>query len=348
LSPRLTLALETGGLVLPETGDISVLLPTPDCDLQALPQSRVQVVQPFRPYHDHFQRAGFDCATDSAVPCAAAILCLPRAKAQARACVYDICTRCGTHGTGLVIVDGNKTDGIDGIYKDVRKRVTVLGQMTKAHGRIFWFQAAPDAFADWQAPRVQKADGYLTVPGVFSADAIDPASQLLAETLPNKLGRHMVDLGAGWGYLSAMALKTDAAIETLDLVEADHHALACARQNVTDPRARFHWADALNWIAPNPVDTVVMNPPFHTGRSADPSLGRGFIATAARILTPSGTLWMVANRHLPYEAAMAELFTDIQETAGNTQFKVLRAARPKRAHADRSKPTRTRRTRAGR
>jgi len=348
LSPRLTLALESGDLVLPETGDISVLLPTPDCDLQTLPQSRVQVVQPFRPHHDHFQRAGFDCVTDSDTPCAAAILCLPRSKAQARACVYDICTRCGTRGTGLVIVDGNKTDGIDSIYKDVRKRVTVLGQMTKAHGRIFWFHAAPDDFTDWQAPQAQKADGFHTVPGVFSADAIDPASQLLAETLPNKLGRHVVDLGAGWGYLSVMALKGDAAIESLDLVEADHHALACARQNVTDPRASFHWADALDWAPSGHVDAVVMNPPFHTGRSADPSLGRGFIATAARILTPAGTLWMVANRHLPYEAAMAELFTDIQEIAGNTRFKVLRAARPKRAHAGRPKPTRTRRTRAGR
>lgn len=344
LSLRLTLALEEGGLVLPEAGELSVLLPTPDVDLYTLPQTRVQVVQPFKPHHDFFQRAGFTCVTDSDAPCAAAIICLPRAKAQARALLLEACNR----STGMVIVDGNKTDGIDSIYKDVRKRVTVLGQMTKAHGRIFWFEPSADEFVDWQAPKEQKADGYHTAPGVFSADAIDPASKLLAESLPIKLGRHVVDLGAGWGYLSAMLMESDSKIETLELVEADHQALACARRNVSDPRVSFHWADALGWTPSGHIDAVVMNPPFHTGRSADPSLGRGFIATAARILTPAGTLWMVANRHLPYEAAMAELFTDIQETAGNTRFKVLRASRPKRVHSDRPKLTRSRRTRAER
>lgn len=351
-SPRLTLALLSGDLALPETGCLSVLLPLPEVDLHSLPQSRVQVVQPFRPHFDHFRQAGFDCVTDSDEPCAAVILCLPRAKAQARAMVQVACAR----SNGLVIVDGVKTDGIDSIYKDIRKRVTVLGQLTKAHGRIFWFDGgandATDDFADWQAPKDQMADGYHTAPGVFSADAIDPASRLLADALPKRPGRHVADLGAGWGYLSARMLAGDPGIETLDLVEADHAALICARANVTDPRARFrirfHWADALDWAAPAPVDGVVMNPPFHTGRSADPSLGRGFIATASRILVPGGTLWMVANRHLPYEAAMAEQFADVQEIAGDTRFKVLRARRPIRAGKDRLQPARSRRSRANR
>ncbi len=357
MSPRLTLALKTGDLVLPETGGISVLLPTPETDLYTLPQSRVQIVQPFWPYYDHFQRAGFDCVTDSItdsatpgdVPCSVAIVCLPRAKAQARAMVHDACM-CSD---GLVIVDGNKTDGIDSIYKDVRKRVAIRGQLTKAHGRIFWFDAGGDEFTDWKAPAEQVADGYHTAPGVFSADAIDPASRLLVDTLPKRLGRHVVDLGTGWGYLSAKMLTHDAKIETLDLIEADHIALACARRNVTDPRARFHWADALDWKASGPVNTVVMNPPFHKGRTADPALGRGFIASAARILTSAGTLWMVANRHLPYEIALGEKFADVREIAGDTRFKVLRAARPirggpMRAGKDQGQPTRSRRSRANR
>lgn len=341
---RLTLALQSGDLVLPDSGVLRVLLPTPECDLGALPHARVQVVQPNKPHHDFFQLAGYDCATRADTPCAAALVCLPRAKAQARAMVFDACT----HSTGLVIVDGNKTDGIDSIYKDARRRVPVLGQMTKAHGRIFWFNADAAEFADWQAPQSQQADGYQTAPGVFSADGIDPASKALIAALPARLGRNVVDLGAGWGYLSERMLAIDPKIETLDLVEADHVALSCARANVSDPRARFHWADALDWTASGPVDTVVMNPPFHTGRAADPSLGRGFIATAARILTSSGILWMVANRHLPYEAAMDELFTDVREVAGDTRFKVLRAARPKSRQKNRANPTRARRSRPNR
>lgn len=344
MSPRLTLALETGDLMLPESGVLSVLLPTPETDLRSLPQPRVQVVQPFSPHYDHFQRAGFDCVTRSDAPCGAAIICLPRAKAQARAMLYSACAR----STGPVIVDGRKTDGIDSIYRDVRKRVAMGGQLTKAHGRIFWFDADASAFADWQAPQEQLADGFHTLPGVFSADAIDPASQLLVDNLPNRLGRHVADIGAGWGFLAARILAADTGIEVLDLVEADQIALDCARRNIADPRARFHWADALSWTAAGPVDAVVMNPPFHTGRAADPALGRGFIATAARLVTSSGALWMVANRHLPYETALGDLFVGVEEIAGDNRFKVLRASRPVRSRGVGAKPARSRRSRASR
>lgn len=330
MSNRLTLALDAGGLVLPADGILSVLLPTPETDLAALPADRVQIVQPFKPHFDHFQRLGLDSVAHTTAPCAAVIVCLPRAKALARALVYEACART----QGVVVVDGAKTDGIDSLLKAVRSRVDVSGPLSKAHGKIFWFTATGDTFADWKAPDTQQVDGFITAPGVFSADGIDPASALLADTLPHKLGRHVVDLGAGWGYLAARLL-TNPRIETLDLVEADYTALTCARQNITDPRARFHWADALGWQAPGPVDTVVMNPPFHTGRAADPSLGRSFIETAARILTRSGSLWMVANRHLPYETTLAAAFGQVQEIAGDNRFKVLHATRP--AHTSRAR-----------
>ena len=76
-----------------------------------------------------------------------------------------------------------------------------------------------------------------------------------------------------------------------------------------------------------------MNPPFHEGRAADPHLGARFIRAAAGLLTGAGRLWMVANRHLPYEAALSELFADVQEIGGDNRFKVITATgagRPKR------------------
>lgn len=330
MSPRLSLALNTGELLLPEDGILSVLLPVPETDLSDLPADRVQIVQPSRPLFDHFERQGFDCVAETDAPAAAVILCIPRAKALTRARIYEACCR----STGIVVVDGVKTDGIDSLWRDVRKRVDVQGPLSKAHGKMFWFDANPEAFADWKAPTRQQADGFVTAPGVFSADGIDPASKLLAESLPKKLGSHIVDLGAGWGYLAAHLL-ADAKIASFDIVESDHIALTCARQNLVDPRVRFHWADALNWKATSRVDTVIMNPPFHTGRTADPSLGRGFIETAARVLTTSGSLWMVANRHLPYEATLTANFAQVQEMAGDGRFKVMHATRPIRASRSR-------------
>ena len=58
-----------------------------------------------------------------------------------------------------------------------------------------------------------------------------------------------------------------------------------------------------------------------------------FIRAAAGLLTGAGRLWMVANRHLPYEAALSELFADVQEIGGDNRFKVITATgagRPKR------------------
>lgn len=322
---RLTLALDGGGLVLPDDGVISAILPQPGADLSALPRDRVQVVQPFRPFFDHFRQAGFDTVAEADGDCAVAVVFLPRAKAQARALLADASAR----ASDLVVVDGAKTDGIDSLLKEVRKRVPVEGPIAKAHGKIFWFRPNPTAFADWRAPDAQVVEGFHTAPGVFSADAIDPASRLLTEVLPAHPGRHVADFGAGWGYLAARLLRDDR-LETLDLVEADHVALDCARRNIADPRARFHWADVAGWTPERPLDAVVTNPPFHVSRAADPALGRAFIDAAARVLAPNGVLWLVANRHLPYEAALTDRFREVDEIGGDKRFKVLRASRPSR------------------
>ncbi|WP_170762521.1 class I SAM-dependent methyltransferase [Ruegeria lacuscaerulensis] len=321
MSPRLDLALQSG-LVLSQP--LTVIGSTPDHDLSDLPRE-TQVVQPFKPFHDHFAERGFAVVPETQDMCQDAIVILPRAKALARSQVYQACSR----SSGVVVVDGAKTDGVDGLLKDIRKRVPVEGPISKSHGKIFWFQSDSQVFADWAAPENQMADGYQTAPGVFSADGIDPASALLHETLPDKLGARVADLGAGWGFLSAGLLNA-ADLKALHLVEADHAALNCARTNVPDPRARFHWADAVTWRAPDPIDTVVMNPPFHTSRSAEPALGQGFIRSAAKNLTRNGTLWLVANRHLPYETTLTQTFAHVEEVAGDNRFKVFHASRPQR------------------
>ncbi|WP_120631611.1 class I SAM-dependent methyltransferase [Ruegeria sp. EL01] len=321
MSPRLDLALQSG---LTLSHPLTVIGPTPEHDLSALPRE-TQVVQPFKPFHDHFAALGFDATSTADDRCQDAIVFLPRAKALARALIQQACSRT----SGVIVVDGAKTNGVDSIMKDIRKRMPIEGPIAKAHGKIFWFQSDPQTFKDWTAPDIQTVDGFQTAPGVFSADGIDPASSLLLQMLPTKLGPRVADLGAGWGYLSAK-LQDSESIKALHLVEADHAALACARANVADLRAQFHWADAVTWNSPEPIDTVVMNPPFHTTRSADPALGQGFITAAARNLTRNGDLWMVANRHLPYEATLNDVFAQVAEVAGDNRFKVFHTSRPRR------------------
>jgi 16S rRNA (guanine1207-N2)-methyltransferase len=320
---RLTLAARDGLLTLPD-GQATVFRPASDLDLSVWDAAQVHIVHGFMPEYEALQTRGYSIDPDTAPNSAASVVVAQRSKAYSRALIHRACM---TSPDGLILVDGQKTDGIDSLYKEARKRTNVLGTLTKAHGRLFWF-GATDAFADW-VDTPSQAGAYQTQSGVFSADKVDRGSQLLAQALPEKLPNRIADLGAGWGYLSDHILKRDN-VKSLDLIEAEHRALSSARLNITDPRAAFHWADATTFKPTDAYQMVVTNPPFHTGRSATPELGQAFITSAAKMLIGQGTLLLVANRHLPYETLLADRFHNVSERVGDAGFKVLQASRPKR------------------
>lgn len=321
-SARLELALQSGALTFAATGDILVLRPRAGDDLSALPKERVVVRTGFKPDHDYFAAQGYRMEGDG--PFACAIVCLPRAKAEARALMAQAMQ------AAMIVVDGQKTDGIDSMLKDCKALGLTAGEaLAKAHGKLALITPGP-ALAAWAAKPTMVEGDFQTLPAVFSADGPDRGSALLAAALPAKLPARVADLGAGWGYLARAILARDG-VKELDLIEAEAEALDCARVNIPDPRARFHWADATTFKAPRLWDAVVMNPPFHTAREADAGLGLAFIKAAHRGLAPSGSLWMVANRHLPYDKLLVTLFKQVEEVGGDSGFRVTRASYPIRA-----------------
>jgi 16S rRNA (guanine1207-N2)-methyltransferase len=317
---RLSTALDDGLIALPD-GNISVMRPTASYDLSSLPRVDITVMHSFYPDYSAFENAGY-VVTQDMPTCRTAIVVVPRSKTLARAMVAAACAT-----ADLVIVDGQKTDGVDSLFKACRKLLGDLPSITKGHGRVFWFSAT-DAFASWAAADPAKGPhGFYTQAGVYSDGAIDKGSAFLAEALPAKLPARMADVGAGWGYLTGAVLARDG-VQSLDLIEAEALSLDCARLNITDARAQFHWADATQFKPQTGYDGIVMNPPFHASRAADPGLGRSFIQAAARLLGSHGKLWMVANRHLPYETTLSECFRNVDMIAGNGAFKLFHANRP--------------------
>lgn len=337
---RLALALDAG-LALPDVGGALVLHVPSSAELAPFDPARTTVVHPFKPEHDIWQGRGF-----TAVPGVPkdqrfdlSLVAATRSKVEA----YALIAAAASATDGVVVVDGQKTDGIDSLLKAVRARVDVGGVISKAHGKLFWFVSpSEDVFDDWHAGPERTAGGFWTAPGVFSADGIDPASALLVDVLPDELKGQGADLGAGWGFLTAHILVREG-VEAVECVEAHHMALACAEHNVTDPRAQFHWADATKWKPETALDFVVTNPPFHTSRAADPALGQAFVKAAARALKPGGRVWMVANRHLPYEAVLTESFAKVVDLGGDARFKLFFAERPKRGAAPKTTGKRGRR-----
>ncbi|WP_240512102.1 class I SAM-dependent methyltransferase [Pseudoruegeria sp. SK021] len=300
--------------------------------LSGLPTERLVVVQGQRPDFDRLVADGFapkPALDGDEAGFDVAVVILPRARALAWHWIAQATAALAPGG--LLVVDGARTDGIDSLYRACRGHLEDGDCLAKAHGRLFWGRPAVGAFADQAKDALSGAiiPDFQTGPGLFSADHVDPGSAALAAQLDGKLYGKVADLGAGWGYLTAEILKAPKVV-TVHAVEADHAALEAARLNLSDPRVKFDWADATRWQGASGLDAVVMNPPFHIGRKPDPSLGRAFIATAARVLAPKGVLWMVANRHLPYEPCLESLFSETEERPGTAAFKILRASKPRR------------------
>jgi len=232
---------------------------------------------------------------------------------------------------GLIVIAGAKEDGV----QSLRKRVEgLLGfdveHMPKYHGVAFWFARPEEAGALVTAlakPAVRVDGRFIAAPGMFSHDRIDAGSELLASRLPSDFTGDAADFGAGWGYLSVELATRSRGIGRLDLYEANHAALEAAKANMAEncpnAPARFFWHDLAGEPVKDKYDLIVMNPPFHEGHAAEPSLGQAMIKAAASALRGGGRLLLVANRGLPYEPVLAAHFKEHGETCRNARFKVL-------------------------
>ena len=227
------------------------------------------------------------------------------------------------------------------LRKDLEGFGCVVEESAKRHHRICTCERPGALFGIAQAlsegaPRLVEALSLWSQPGVFSWDRLDPGSALLSKTLPSLSGRG-AELGCGLGYLALTVLRSPE-VERLSLIDIDRRAVEAARRNIDDPRVDLQWADVA---APDlgrsdlsttggdlrDLDFVVMNPPFHEGGVERRELGQIFIRRAAEALRKDGGLWLVANRHLPYEAVLASLFTRVEVKTEQGGYKVFEARR---------------------
>lgn len=243
-------------------------------------------------------------------------------------------------GGHLILSAANALGGESLSRRIAEAAFPIRGTYSLAKCRIIWLSRSgdaprPDIVAAWLAlgsyRRIPGTD-LVACPGIFSAGAVDTGTRVLCEALPAPLEGHGADFGAGYGALCRHLLSRSAGIRRLDLYDIERKALAAAELNLAPWRERvelrYHWADVPQAVAGHRFDWIVMNPPFHAGRAAVPALGKSFIDAAAANLKPHGSLWLVANRHLPYEAVLAERFADTEAVGDHHGFKVFRAGSP--------------------
>jgi 16S rRNA (guanine1207-N2)-methyltransferase len=240
---------------------------------------------------------------------------------------------------GRIVVAVSNADGARASEADLASLAGSVDTLSKHKCRVFWTAPFAGQFdnalaAQWrELDTVQRIEDarFVSRPGVFAWDRIDPASQLLANQLPKELQGRAADLGAGFGYLSVELLQRCPGITALDVYEAEQRALELAQQNLQPYADKvqlgFHWHDVTAGL-PQSYDVIVTNPPFHTHHGAEKlDIGRRFIAVAAAALKPGGSLWLVANRHLPYEQILDASFGRVRMVKQEQGFKIIEAVR---------------------
>jgi len=178
------------------------------------------------------------------------------------------------------------------------------------------------------APRLLADSGLVSCPGVFSWEHPDAGSRLLVEHLPADLAGRGMDLGCGNGYLSCHVLRHYSDIIEWHAVDVDAAAVDCAAQNLRSLASAFsvhtHWLDATQERLPEGMDVVLMNPPFHKDKADLVALGQAMIMAAQRSMHRQGRLFLVANRHLPYELLLDQSFERVSTLFEGGGYKVIR------------------------
>lgn len=322
-----------------------------DASLSLLASKQIICEQSFKPEAEMLQRAGFNVSPevshDDDKKFSLVLILPPRQRDEAKALFARAMSSLRPNGVVIAAVSNN--DGARSLEDDLAKLAGGINTHSKNKCRVFWSmsnhapidEGLPSKWKALDQSRPILNGRYVSRPGVFAWDRIDMASALLAKHLPADLNGNAADLGAGFGYLSDELLQRSAGIKSLHVYEAEHRALQLSKINLArhEPRVaiNYHWHDVTTGL-PQQYDVIVTNPPFHVQGSRERSdIGRRFIAVAAQSLNPCGKLFLVANRHLPYEQALADGFDSMKVLTEQQGFKVIVATKNQAAAKQREK-----------
>lgn len=199
--------------------------------------------------------------------------------------------------------------------------------------RLILPQTAPSPLPepDFRSSSYDLPDHGLTIhggPGVFGSDRLDEGTALLLPHLPRqKSGLHLVDLACGTGVVGAILARLNPQ-STVTCCDESFLASAAAERTLKNnglSNASVRIANGLAGVPDRSADMIFLNPPFHHGTVEGTFMGQLLFEDSRRVLRDGGSLWVTANRHLPYQPILSRLFSDVFLLSQNPKFKVFRA-----------------------
>lgn len=239
--------------------------------------------------------------------------------------------------TGVLILIGNKQDGIKSIAKNAGDCYQLKVRAAK-HGSSYvaelnrpadavLAQAQLDDNHYSQLRLVQHSQmAFYSKPGVFGWEKIDRGSQLLVSTVAEvckyiKSVDSMIDLGCGWGYL--MLATADMPIARRVATDNNVAAVEAARHNFAQQQLDVECVvdDCAAHIRER-FDLIVCNPPFHQGFSTGDQITLKFLKAAARLSRRSTRAVFVVNQFIPLDKLAADYFSQMRVMASADGFTV--------------------------
>ena len=164
---------------------------------------------------------------------------------------------------------------------------------------------------------------------LFCREGLDIGTRAFLPHLPKSLSaRRVADLGCGNGVLGiAHALANPQ--DELTLVDESYMAVQSAAENwraaLGERPVTIRAGDGLAEQAPESLDLVLCNPPFHQQQVVGDFLAWRMFTQARAALVTGGELWIVGNRHLGYHGKLKRLFRGVEQVAATPKFVILKA-----------------------
>lgn len=264
-----------------------------------------------------------------------ALLLIPKGRAYARGLLGAACR--ALKPGGRLYLAGPNDGGARSVIKDAGQ---VFGEVktirTKGRNRVGVAVKSPESpCADdpLAAGVIYEVAGLslFGAPGVFSWEALDDGTAMLLDTLGGSCcaGKRVLDVGCGTGAIGLCAGRLGAS--AADMIDSAWLAVACAahgiRANGLDDVCRVWAGDLFADVDGQPYDLILANPPFHAGHTVDTGAAEALIAGAYDHLGRQGVLRLVANRFLPYEQLMRDVFKRVRIVRETTRYYVIQATR---------------------
>ena len=239
---------------------------------------------------------------------------------------------------GTLLLGGEKNDGIKTYVKQAGQ---LFGNPVNAekNGKAYiasiplgLAQSEPlndKQYAQLRSLQLSDTLNILSKPGIFGWDKIDRGSAFLVDHLPaffsgySNTPRTLLDLGCGYGYIALCA--SQYGFKRLVATDNNAAALRAATENLKQLAAidcEVIATDAGDQIGEQ-FDTILCNPPFHSGFTVDDQLSVKFLNHTKRLLAPNGQALFVVNTFIPLEQKAVPYFNRIEVLANNRSFKLV-------------------------